>query len=245
MNMNNQKGFANIVLIVVIVAIIAVGGYFVFVKKSEPITQQPTPTTTQNPTPTATPKNETANWEVYRNEKYGIEFKHPTGWYIYDGIDGGSGLAIYERKVGPGLPGVTRLMNIYRHGNETTDVKTYAEKNTLNTPIATDTTSGVLKKEQGYVTVAQIQSYQIYTKTIDRDGPMECYNPPCDWSSYKNVESLVVRTYVPYKSAIFEVSVNMGGEISTDAQKKKINPQEETSYINTYKLILTTFKFTN
>ena len=88
MNMNNQKGFANIVLIVVIVAIIAVGGYFVFVKKSEPITQQPTPTTTQNPTPTATPKNETANWEVYRNEKYGIEFKHPTGWYIYDGIDG-------------------------------------------------------------------------------------------------------------------------------------------------------------
>lgn len=32
----NQKGLANIVLIVVIVAIITVGGYFIFVKKSEP-----------------------------------------------------------------------------------------------------------------------------------------------------------------------------------------------------------------
>ena len=209
------------------------------------ITKNPFVSATQTKPPTPSPKDETANWEIYRSEKYGIEFKHPAGWYIYDGIDGGSGLAIYERKVGPGLPGVSRLMNIYRHGNETTDVKTYAEKNTINTPIATDTTSGLLKKEQGYVTVAQIQSYQIYTKTIDRDGPMECYNPPCDWSSYKNVESLVVRTYVPHKSAIFEVSVNMGGEISTDAQKKKINPQEETSYLNTYKLILSTIKFLN
>lgn len=54
MNMN-QKGFANIILVVVIVAIIAVGGYFVFVKKSEPVAQQPTPSptpTTQTPTPT-------------------------------------------------------------------------------------------------------------------------------------------------------------------------------------------------
>jgi len=35
MDTNNQKGFANIVLIVVIVAIVAVGGYFVFTKKEE------------------------------------------------------------------------------------------------------------------------------------------------------------------------------------------------------------------
>ena len=30
----NQKGFANIILIIVIVAVIAVGGYFIFSKKS-------------------------------------------------------------------------------------------------------------------------------------------------------------------------------------------------------------------
>lgn len=45
MNMN-QKGFTNIVLTIVVVAIVAVGGYFVFVKKSEPVAQPQTPTNT-------------------------------------------------------------------------------------------------------------------------------------------------------------------------------------------------------
>ena len=45
----NQKGFANIVLILVVVAIVAVGGYFVFSKKSEPVAQEPTPTPTTTP----------------------------------------------------------------------------------------------------------------------------------------------------------------------------------------------------
>ncbi len=44
--MNNQKGFANIVLIIVIVAIVAVGGYFVFVKKTPQVVQE-----TTTPTP--------------------------------------------------------------------------------------------------------------------------------------------------------------------------------------------------
>ena len=48
----NQKGFANIILIVVIVAIVAVGGYFVFSKKST------TPTPTQQNSETNIP-NET------------------------------------------------------------------------------------------------------------------------------------------------------------------------------------------
>ncbi len=51
----NQKRFVSIALVAVIVAIIAVGGYFVLSKKSEPITQQPTPTPTQTNTPAPTP----------------------------------------------------------------------------------------------------------------------------------------------------------------------------------------------
>ena len=55
-NMNNQKGFANIVLIGVIVVLVGVVGYLAFVKKSEPIVQQqPTPTPTQTGTPAPTP----------------------------------------------------------------------------------------------------------------------------------------------------------------------------------------------
>src|SRR3989344_2459164 len=91
MNMN-QKGFANIVLIVVIVAIIAVGGYFVFVKKSEPIAQQPTPNPTEtkipiSPTATPTSKNETANWAVYSNTKHNYSFRYPTNFTIYAATD--------------------------------------------------------------------------------------------------------------------------------------------------------------
>ena len=88
----NQKGFANIILVVIIVAAIAVGGYFVFVKKSEPTAQQPTPTPpsaqTKTPvSPTPTPKNETANWAVYSNTKYNYSFRYPTNFTIYAATD--------------------------------------------------------------------------------------------------------------------------------------------------------------
>ncbi len=62
MNMSSQKGFANIVLVLIVVALVGVAGYFVFVKKSEPVTQQTTPTPTQTETSasqTSTPKVET------------------------------------------------------------------------------------------------------------------------------------------------------------------------------------------
>src|SRR3989338_5371336 len=55
LNMNNQKGLANVVLIGVIVVLVGVVGYFAFVKKLEPIVQQPTPTPTQTGTPAPTP----------------------------------------------------------------------------------------------------------------------------------------------------------------------------------------------
>ena len=80
----NQKGFANIILVVVIVILVGAVGYFALVKKSEPIAQQPTPTSTQTITPTKPPvsptpttPSETANWKTYTNTKYGISIKYP------------------------------------------------------------------------------------------------------------------------------------------------------------------------
>jgi len=90
MNINNQKGFANIVLVVVIVVIlVGAVGYFAFVKKSEPIAQQPTPTSTQTKTPvspTPIPKDETANWKTYTNAQYGFEFRYPNAWISNPGM---------------------------------------------------------------------------------------------------------------------------------------------------------------
>ena len=62
----NQKGFLNIILIVVIV--VAVAGYFTLVKKPGPVTKTTLiPPVTQIPivqTPSPAPKDETANWRT-------------------------------------------------------------------------------------------------------------------------------------------------------------------------------------
>jgi hypothetical protein len=52
----NQKGFVNIILVVVIVVLVGAVGYFVFVKKSGPTTQVPTSSNTQEFTSEGIPK---------------------------------------------------------------------------------------------------------------------------------------------------------------------------------------------
>ncbi len=50
----NQQGFINIIFVVVVAVLVAVAGYFAFVKKSEPVTERETLTHTQTTTPTET-----------------------------------------------------------------------------------------------------------------------------------------------------------------------------------------------
>lgn len=81
----NQKGFVNIILVVVIVVLLGVVGYFTFVKKPKPVAQQLAPTQVANtpkssPAPTPAPDDPTANWKTYTNTQYGIEFKYPNNW---------------------------------------------------------------------------------------------------------------------------------------------------------------------
>lgn len=72
----NQKGFANIILVVVVVILVGAVGYFAFVKKSEPIAQQPTST------PTPTSADSIANWKAYSNTRYAYTIKYPTNWFM-------------------------------------------------------------------------------------------------------------------------------------------------------------------
>lgn len=79
----NQKGFANIILVVVIAMLVGAVGYFVFVKKSAPIVQQPTPTSVQIKTPTTpTPKDEATSWNTYTDSQIGLSFKYPSTWMV-------------------------------------------------------------------------------------------------------------------------------------------------------------------
>ena len=76
----NQKGFANIALIIVVIAIVAVGGYFVFSKNSATPTPSPTPspTPTLTPTPTASPSPKPIPQSTIFNLifKYGVGAKN-------------------------------------------------------------------------------------------------------------------------------------------------------------------------
>jgi len=67
----HQKGFANVILVAVIVVLLGAVGYFVFVKK-------PWPT----PTSTPIPDGETTDWRIYRADKYGVSFSYPPNFRI-------------------------------------------------------------------------------------------------------------------------------------------------------------------
>jgi|SRR3989344_787409 len=59
-----------IVLVIVVIILVGIGGYFIFVNKSGQTLQQPTPIS----------QDETANWKTYSNSQYGFEIKYPPGW---------------------------------------------------------------------------------------------------------------------------------------------------------------------
>lgn len=77
----NQKGFANIALLIVLLVVVGVGaGYVVLTRTQEPISEQaptPSPTTTQTPTPqTQSPVSvdETSNLKTYSDSHFSVRY---------------------------------------------------------------------------------------------------------------------------------------------------------------------------
>ena len=86
MNMNNQKGFANIVLIVLVVILAGAVGYFALVKKSPTPTSETQPTNNLPPqqtpsvnttqTPPLSPQTNNPGWKKYSDISF--EFEYPS-----------------------------------------------------------------------------------------------------------------------------------------------------------------------
>lgn len=94
----NQKGFANIIIVIVIVVLVGAVAHFAL-RRPAPVAQESTPSpfqsqvTTpspnqitspnQTPDPVPTPSaDQITDWKTYRNEEFGYELKYPVDWYI-------------------------------------------------------------------------------------------------------------------------------------------------------------------
>ncbi len=69
--MKKNTGFANLVLIGIVVLLVAAGGYFAWKGKSKNVAEQKV-----SETPSAIP----SDWKTYKNAQYGFEIKLPSGW---------------------------------------------------------------------------------------------------------------------------------------------------------------------
>ena len=74
----NQKSFANIILVIIVVVLVGAAGYFAFVKKPAPIAQDKTLPSTQN----TVPPDKTAQWRTYTNTEYKYRVSYPPEWEL-------------------------------------------------------------------------------------------------------------------------------------------------------------------
>jgi hypothetical protein len=88
----NQKGFTNIVLIILAVVLVGTFGYISLVKKSSSVEPQlipqttPLPAVSNNPTPQNPSPSKISNLKTYKNDTYGFQFQYPDGVIIENGV---------------------------------------------------------------------------------------------------------------------------------------------------------------
>lgn len=77
--MKTQRGFSTTIVAIVIALVVGGVVYWANVRNKEPFSPQPP--SVQTPPPASA--SETTNWQTYRNEEYGFEFRYPPSAEIY------------------------------------------------------------------------------------------------------------------------------------------------------------------
>ena len=221
----NQKGFVNIILIIVVVAIIAVGGYFVFVKKSGPIVQQRTPTPTT--------QDKIANWKTHHSPIHNFSFQYPQSqdFSISDSEDEGLGSAL--GKFGSSLDsssGSIFTVNVFYTPEWTTLGNAYGDVDALEKGFKTGGVEAVaklsrevnLQKETNSPNkqVGKIESFHFYNGSgygfTVTDTFMICYNVGYKCESGWVVKSPLTVVYVTNGQDIYSIKFpvgSLGGQI--------------------------------
>ncbi len=79
--MKNHKGFISIPIIIGLLFVIVVGGYFAFrTKVQTPVSQKGSSTST-------IPQADTAGWQTYTNDQYGFEVEYPSNYQVSDKLE--------------------------------------------------------------------------------------------------------------------------------------------------------------
>lgn len=90
--MSNQKGFVSILIVILIIATVVGGAYYLGARKSASVVPTTSPVITSTPQsssvsqPTLSPNpDETTNWKIYTNTKYNYLLKYPNNLPVYNG----------------------------------------------------------------------------------------------------------------------------------------------------------------
>src|SRR3989344_3275097 len=84
--MSKHQGFSAVAL-VIILAVLAFGGYSVWKKQAPTLTPiSPTDTNIEPATSPSTPSVDMAGWKTYRNDKYGFEVKYPSEYLVKENL---------------------------------------------------------------------------------------------------------------------------------------------------------------
>lgn len=176
----NQKGFANIILIAVIVILVGAVGYFAFVKKPKPVAQQPIPTSTQTNTsvsPTPTPTSKTIDLKTYTNSNPTFSFKYPSSWNqpvinqqstrIFTDFRNGFSVTtgLYYDQVKGRNSTVLEIINGYKNSSTIKNVQT--ENIKVDGHLATKITYYGSDTKKNYTDVHIYQDQQIQEKFIE------------------------------------------------------------------------------